>query len=140
MDGSRISSCRMYESWTEIRDGYTKSLWAAFGSPAGAGAVVLLLLFGYVLPLLVALINPLAGLLGYLLGVAGRVLTARATGTRTWPDVLTHPLSVVLFAALVIRSYHLHRRGRIRWKGRSLDTGRVADSGRIGGRTGWRKR
>ena len=29
-------TCRMYGGWAELRDGYTKSLWAAFGSPAGA--------------------------------------------------------------------------------------------------------
>ena len=32
-------------------------------------------------------------------GVAGRVVTARATGGRAWPDALAHPVSVVLFAA-----------------------------------------
>ncbi|MBF9130621.1 glycosyltransferase, partial [Plantactinospora sp. S1510] len=49
-DGSRIASCRMYESWAELRDGYAKSLWAAFGHPAGATAVVVLLLLLYALP------------------------------------------------------------------------------------------
>ena len=39
-DGSRLADCRMYTSWRELVDGYTKSLWASFGSPAGAAAVV----------------------------------------------------------------------------------------------------
>jgi hypothetical protein len=33
----------MYGSWRELADGYGKSLWASFGSPAGAAAVVALL-------------------------------------------------------------------------------------------------
>jgi Glycosyl transferase family 2 len=121
MDGSRISSCRMYGSWPELRDGYTKSLWAVFGPPAGAAVVVLALLFGYALPLFIALVNPLAGLFGYLLGATGRVLTGHATGARTWPDALTQPLSIAIFGYLVARSYHRHWRGLLTWKGRRLD-------------------
>jgi len=56
----------------------------------------------------------------YLLGVAGRVVSARATGGRAWPDALAHPLSVVLFAALVVRSFALRRRGRLSWRGRPV--------------------
>jgi hypothetical protein len=122
MDAARISSCRMYGSWSEIKIGYTKSLWAAFGSWPGAAAVVVLLLFGYAFPLLIAVINPLAGLLGYLLGVAGRILTGRATRARTWPDAFAQPISVVLFGYLVARSYREHRHARLTWKGRSVDS------------------
>ncbi len=35
-DGTALADCRMYDGWAELRDGYAKSLWAAFGSPAGA--------------------------------------------------------------------------------------------------------
>ncbi len=51
-DGTPLASCRMYRSWRELSDGYTKSLWAAFGSRAGAVAVAAMLLALYVLPLL----------------------------------------------------------------------------------------
>src|SRR6185436_11595038 len=42
-DGTALADCRMYAGWPELRDGYTKSLWAAFGSPARAGCVAGLL-------------------------------------------------------------------------------------------------
>ncbi|AVT41836.1 glycosyl transferase [Plantactinospora sp. BB1] len=127
-DGSRLAQCRMYGSWPELRDGYTKSLWAAFGSPAGATAVVLLLLLLYALPPLLAVGAALGGaptvalaaLLGYLFGVLGRLVSARATGGRGWPDALAHPLSVALLGWLTIRSYHLRRRGRLSWRGRPV--------------------
>ncbi|MEO3930057.1 glycosyltransferase family 2 protein [Micromonosporaceae bacterium B7E4] len=127
-DGSRLADCRMYGSWPELRDGYTKSLWAAFGSPAGATAVVLLLLLLYAVPPLLAVGAALAGaptvalaaLLGYLLGVLGRLVSARATGGRGWPDALTHPLSVAVLGWLTFRSYHLRRRGRLSWRGRPV--------------------
>ena len=49
-DGTDLATCRMYTSRTELVDGYTKSLWAAFGSPAGSVGATGLLTFAYVLP------------------------------------------------------------------------------------------
>ena len=119
-DGSRLASCRMYGSWRELVDGYTKSLWASFGSPAGAVAVVALLAVLYLGPLAVAPFAPWAGLAGYLAGVAGRLLSARATGGRAWPDALAHPVSIVLFGWLVALSWARRRRGTLSWKGRKI--------------------
>jgi GT2 family glycosyltransferase len=127
-DGSALAECRMYSSWRELADGYGKSLWAAFGSPAGAAAVVLLLLILYAVPLVAGLAAAaagdagaaLAGGCGYLLAVAGRVISARATGGRALPDALAHPVSVGLLAALVLRSFRLRRRAALSWKGRPL--------------------
>jgi hypothetical protein len=127
-DGSGLAECRMYTSWRELADGYGKSLWAAFGSPAGAAAVVGTLLVGYVLPPVAAVAAlaagrtgaALAGGCGYLAGVLGRAATARATGGRVWPDALAHPVSVTLFAALVARSFRLRRRAALTWKGRPV--------------------
>jgi hypothetical protein len=109
----------MYDSWRELADGYGKSLWAAFGSPVGASAVVALLGALYVVPFAAAVLagSPV-GLGGYLVGVLGRIVAARATGGRAVPDALAHPVSVVLFAYLVGRSYA--RRGAVRWKGRPV--------------------
>ncbi|MDG4788804.1 glycosyltransferase family 2 protein [Micromonospora sp. WMMD1102] len=127
-DGSGLAECRMYGSWSELRDGYGKSLWAAFGPPAGATAVVGLLLLLYAVPPLLAVgaalagapTVALAGLVGYLLGVLGRLVSARSTGGRGWPDALAHPLSVAILGWLTFRSYHLRRRGRLTWRGRPV--------------------
>jgi hypothetical protein len=119
-DGTALADCRMYAGWPELRDGYTKSLWSAFGSPAGAAGVAGLLLLAYVLPPLAALAGSRAGLAGYAAGVTGRVLTARRTGGRAWPDALAHPASVAVLAGLVGRSLRARRAGTLSWKGRSL--------------------
>jgi cellulose synthase/poly-beta-1,6-N-acetylglucosamine synthase-like glycosyltransferase len=121
VDGSALARCRMYDGWPALRDGYGKSLWAAFGSPAGAVVVTGGLAVVYVLPALAALRGSRIGLLGYAAGVASRVTTARATGGRPWPDALAHPVSVLAFAHLTGRSLWLHRRGRLSWKGRPVD-------------------
>jgi hypothetical protein len=114
----------MYGTWAELVDGYTKSLWASPGAAAGAA----LLLAWYALPPLAAVGGAVAGAwpvaaagtVGYLLGVAGRVVSAAATGGRAWPDALAHPVSVTLFAWLVARSRR--RRHTVTWRGRSVVT------------------
>ncbi|SDT63909.1 glycosyltransferase [Actinoplanes derwentensis] len=114
-DGSRLAACRMYDSWRDLSDGYAKSLWASFGSAFGAASVVGLLLALYVAPLLF----PAIALPAYLLGVTGRLISAAATGGRLL-DAVTHPLSVLLFAWLVARSFHRRHRNLLTWKGRSV--------------------
>ncbi len=125
IDGSRLASCRMYIGWAQLRDGYGKSLWAAFGSPGGAVAVLALLGVAYLVPPLAALRGSRAGLLGTAAAVAGRVITARTTGGRAWPDPLAHPASVAVFGYLTVRSHVQHRRGALQWKGRPLPSSRV---------------
>ncbi|MCG8922993.1 glycosyltransferase family 2 protein [Lentzea sp. CC55] len=120
VDGSTVAVCRMYEDWAEVRDGYEKSLWSATGSPAGAVALSLVLAWLYVLPPVAALAGSRAGAVGYAAGVVTRVVTARHTGARVWPDALAHPVSVGVLLSLVGRSWRARRAARLRWKGRSL--------------------
>jgi hypothetical protein len=138
-DGSTLARCVMYPSWAALVDGYTKSMWASFGSPAGAAAVLALLFVLYVVPPVAALAGALGavagrtggpavalvGLAGYGAGVLSRVIAARATGARAWPDALAHPVSVLLFGWLVSRSFA--RRGTATWKGRPV--GRLGRGG-----------
>ncbi len=120
VDGTHLARCRMYDGWVELRDGYEKSLWAAFGSPAGAAAVTTGLLTAYVLPPVAALRGSRTGLVGYAAAVAGRALVGRRVGARVWPDALAHPASVATFGWLVARSVRAHRAGRLHAKGRRI--------------------
>lgn len=113
-DGTALATTRMYDSWDELVEGYTKSLWTL---PAPLVAVLALV---YVLPPLAALRGSRVGALGYAAGVAGRVVAARRTGSRWLPDAFAHPVSVVVFAGLAGRSRLAHRRGVLTWKGRAL--------------------
>jgi hypothetical protein len=120
VDGSRIAECRMYAGWAELRDGHSKSLWSAFGSLPGSIAVLALLALAYVIPPLAALRGSKAGLIGYAAAVAGRAVSAEATGEHVWPDSLAHPVSIATLGALSARSHYLHGRGALSWRGRSL--------------------
>lgn len=120
VDGTHLATCRMYTSWREVRDGYGKSLWTAFGSPAGGAAVAGLLGLTYVVPAVAALRGSRVGTVGYAAAVAGRYAVAERTGGRSLPDSLAHPASVSAFGWLLARSWWGHRRGRLAWKGRTL--------------------
>ena len=119
-DGTHVASCRMYDGWPGLRDGYAKSLWSAFGSPAGAAAVIGVLGLAYVVPPVAALRGSRAGLVGYLAAVTGRVVVGRRVGSRVWPDALAHPVSVLMFSGLTAVSLSRRRRGTLRVSGRPL--------------------
>jgi hypothetical protein len=119
-DGTAVATCRMYSGWSDLRDGYGKSLWSAFGSPAGAAGALVVLTIVHVVPPVAALRGSRAGLVGYAASVAGRVLVAHRTRGRVVPDTLLHPVSVLLFDALVVDSFRRRRLGTLRWKGRSV--------------------
>jgi glycosyltransferase involved in cell wall biosynthesis len=123
-DGTEVATCRMYDDAEALVDGYTKSLWSAFGSRPGAAAAVAMLGLLYVVPPLAAVAGPSRGArslgaLGYAAGVAGRALVARRTGGRQ-VDALAHPLSVALLGALVAESWRRHDNGTLAWRGRPL--------------------
>ena len=124
-DGSGLATCRMYDSGADLRAGYRKSLWAAFGSPAGALAVGAALALVYVLPPAAALAGSRTGAAGYAAAVAGRVLAGRFVGPASpvdapgW-DAAAHPLSVLAVLGLVVSSWVGRVRGTLRWKGRTV--------------------
>ena len=128
VDGTAIATCRMYAGWADLREGYAKSLWSAFGSPAGAAAVLALLALLYVVPPVAALAalrhrrrrSAVVPALGYAAGVTGRVLAARRTGGRLLPDTLAHPASITMLAWLTGLSWARRRAGTLTWKGRAV--------------------
>ena len=120
VDGTSLATCRMYENWSQLRDGYTKSLAGAFGHPAGAAAALTGLGVLYLVPPLAALRGSLVGLAGYLAGVSGRYVVAERTGGRSLPDSFGHPASIALLGWLTATSWWRRRRGDVTWKGRRL--------------------
>lgn len=124
-DGSAVASCRMYTSWPEIYDGYTKSVWSAVQPSPVAFALVGVMALAYVAPPIFAVLGPgraarAWGIAGYTSGVLGRYVVARRTGERIWPDILAQPASVATFATLIMASLRRHRAGTITWRGRPL--------------------
>ena len=117
-DGADLAACRMYDGWADLRAGYRKSLWAAFGPAPASAAVAGALALAYVVPPLAALRGSRAGLIGYAAAVVGRVLAA-APQRRARVARRAGPPGVGRGAARAARvSWRGHRRGELTWKGR----------------------
>ena len=131
VDGSRLAHCRMYEGSAAVVDGYSKSLWSAFGGPVGSVAVNAALLGTYVVPAVAAVAGKdhatrRWGRIGYAAGVASRSLVAHRTREQVLPDVLMHPASIAAFAFLNVVSWQRQVRGRNTWKGRGVSVDAAA--------------
>lgn len=123
------ASCRMYDGGRELREGYGRWLWSAFGSSAGAVSVSAMALLSYVLPPVVIVAGRGSArrwaAAAYAAAAASRLL-ARTLEKGTPPtsadvvDAGAHPVSILASIGLVIASHRDHRRGRTRWKGRQI--------------------
>ncbi len=125
VNGSALAQCRMYDTTTDLVEGYAKSLWSAFGSAAGSLAISALLATAYIVPAAGMLTSRkrstrMVGALGYGAGVLSRGLVAHRTASPVLPDSLAHPASVATFIGLTALSWSRHLRGTNTWKGRTL--------------------
>ena len=116
-EGSGIASTRMYSSFDEIRQGYGKSLWKAFGGPFGTVIAITFLFVTGILPILMILNGYLIGWLIYLYMVFSREISAIRSRSNPLFAFL-HPLSSALLIYLIIYSWR--NRGTIQWKGRTV--------------------
>lgn len=117
IDGSEISSTRMYSSFAEIKSGYGKSLHTAFGSIAGSIVAGLFMAATGILPLLYSLNGNLLAIAALVAIIGTRFISAAASSTRLRDSIL-HPISSALFIYLLYFSWR--NRGKTQWKGRTL--------------------
>ncbi|MAU11337.1 MAG: family 2 glycosyl transferase [Anaerolineaceae bacterium] len=120
-DGNGLVTCRMYDSWPAVRDGFAKNILAGYGS---AVALVLATIFHWAVFLLpyVWLFDAnlrLYGLLAIGLAFGIRALSAAATHQRI-RDSLLMPVSVLLMTRISVQALRWHVSGGPRWKGRVI--------------------
>jgi chlorobactene glucosyltransferase len=127
-DGAGVISCRMYQNWSNVRDGYAKNIIAGYGNSVFWLAVAtvfhwLIFLF----PWLWLAFGwrgdsigwPLWPLLLIGLGIGARMLTAAATRQRL-NDALLLPVSTLLMTRIAAQAVWWHWHGGPRWKGRTI--------------------
>jgi chlorobactene glucosyltransferase len=130
VDGEHLLSCRMYGSWSEVRDGFSKNLWAAFGYRLPLFLVVCLCLA-------IAFWQPLGTLVLSMVGAAlpwhavAQAILAVVLSLGLWSVshlrfhfplwlVPLYPASILLLEILAVRSIVVTLAGRGTWKGRSI--------------------
>ena len=127
-DGTHLATCRMYNNWHELSDGYSKSLWSAYGSAPGALAATSLLCALYVLPAAAMLKGSRIGAVGYLAGVCGRVAVARRVEAKLMPDAFLQPASISVLTYLTALSWYRRSRGQLQWKGRPVAPNHLSET------------
>jgi hypothetical protein len=118
--GDRVRT-RMYRSFDQLREGWTKNLALLFRSPRKV-AVLRLVEFTFVLASLAGVVvcltqgRPLLGIAGLLPAVISFVRLRRAhcsTGT-----TMLSLIGLPVFSYLLLRSSRFHAQSRVTWKGR----------------------
>ncbi len=122
-DGDGVATCRMYHSPRDVADGFSKNLYAGIGGNAPALILVISLYFTtLVLPWVAVAWTPLAWV-----GVGANLLQRLLIAARfRYPiaETLLHPLSILAFFGIALRSAWWTWSGTGRWRGRSV-TGSV---------------
>lgn len=116
-EGSGIASTRMYSSFDEIKQGYGKSLWKAFGGPVGSAIAIAFIFITGIVPVLLILNGYLVGWFSYLYIAFSREISAIRSRSNPLFAFL-HPISSALLIYLIIYSWA--KRGSIQWKGRTV--------------------
>ena len=116
-NGALISQCHMYSSWSELRNGYAKSLWKGFGGLFGSIIAIALLVLTGIIPILSASMGSPLGWFAFEAVLVSRLISAKITRANLF-DALLHPISSALLIYLIVYSWLM--RGRIQWKGRTV--------------------
>ena len=111
-DGSAVASCRMYKNNSQLIDGYTKSLWKAFGGQFGTLIAIFLLYFTGLSPYL-GIGAPASFIF------LSRVLAALKTRSNPAYAFL-HPISILVLLYLIVLSSIRKSRGTLQWRGRAI--------------------
>ena len=124
-DGSRLVRCRMYTSFPELWEGFTKNLRAAFSESAGTfwlfGA---LQAAGLVLPFVWACLPWINGRWWWIpvvqvLWLYALRLVLAARFRTSWAGVWLHPVGQALSLVIGLNSWRLSAQRGVTWKGRT---------------------
>ncbi len=134
-DGDRIAECRMYTSWTEIWEGFSKNIYPGLGaSKVGLAGVLALYGVAFVSPYALVLSHQAERItepnntlinkdiyniarLGLLNNLMVRALLAKRH-QHSFAGALLHPFGVMGLMAIALNSARWYERGQIRWSGR----------------------
>lgn len=127
LDATRIASCRMYDNWADIWQGFTKNATEGMAKPVALPIWTVLLGGGHVLPFVLAPLTWIAGTaLAPTLAALGLLALARialALKVRQHPlSVLLHPVGVIVTIWIQWSAFIDARKGRQAvWRGRAYD-------------------
>jgi glycosyltransferase involved in cell wall biosynthesis len=124
-DGRRIARTRMYESWRELQEGWTKNLFLLLGASRRETAkwIAVTLLLGWIGPVCAIWAGWPYGLAAYL-GIFVMQAVLRSAGGAPWIGAVLAPLGALGASVLMLASMRRFRTGAgVEWKGRVIRGG-----------------
>ncbi len=120
MLGGNLVFCRMYESFNQAYNGFTKNFYAGFSLPPFLFIVIILFLFiVFVLPFLF-LMSPLHFFILIVLILIVRVSVSIVSKQNLFVNVLLHPAQMLFMFWIGIISVIKFKTNRLEWKQRKL--------------------
>lgn len=115
---------RMYHGLRESVEGFTKNAYAAFGNRLGVAVFLLVAMIVFHLgPFVMAATGDRLAIATVAVIVATRLLLFSAFRYPLWSALLMHPVMIVLWSWIVMRSIWFSGfRRQLRWRGRTYDT------------------
>ncbi len=118
-EGSDVVECRMYDNSSELINGYTKSLWNAFGGLLGTLFTIVLIFTTQVLPVILGLSGFALGWLAFMLSAFTHAVAAARTKSST-ANIFLHPIASVFLILLILESLRRKKQGKLVWRERNL--------------------
>jgi chlorobactene glucosyltransferase len=125
-EASQYLTCRMYQNWDEVRNGYAKNILAGHGNSLAFLAFSTIFHWWlFIIPWLMLIYSPLSKdsfllpLALIFIGLLTRALTAAVTQQRLL-DAILMPGSVILMTLIAFQGIQWHFSGGPEWKGRKL--------------------
>ena len=122
--GTRVVSCRMYHSFKEVWNGFSKNLFGLVGYKMIPFFILILGLFTMcVLPYIAVWFAPLRGLaiVAITMNVVMRMVLSLKYRHPFLTSIILHPFGILLTLLIGINSFCQVRSGRLQWKGRQID-------------------
>jgi chlorobactene glucosyltransferase len=129
--GTGTVFCRMYSSFDEVWNGFTKNLFGLVGyNTIGFFALMTMLFITCILPYFTVWFADYRwiSLGAIVLNMALRLLIALKYKHPILPSVVLHPVGIGFVIAIGINSLRNVKRGKIQWKNRDIDTSTLLKS------------
>jgi glycosyltransferase involved in cell wall biosynthesis len=118
--GNNMITCRMYDSWNDAVQGFSKNVFEFFG-----GSRVMAVLFGIITTfgfVVVALSLPFIYLAVYFaMVILLRGIVSAISRQNVFFNIITAPLQQMVFLYVVIKAIILQKKKATLWKGRNVD-------------------
>ncbi len=122
--GTDAVSCRMYHSFSEVWEGFSKNLFGLVRYRTIPFLILILALFTMcMLPYITVCFTPFRELsfVAIIMNVAMRLILSVKYKYPFFTSVILHPVGVLLTLLIGVNSFYQVRHGQLQWKGRQID-------------------